>query len=71
LFPMGAQAQGSAPTIDPAGTGNPPSVVVCVDPTAKQTFTASGGTAPDPTQLPPCPPWSKDGDPFTFGLMTR
>ena len=73
LLPVCGRAQGTAPSIAPAGTGCPPSVVVCVDPTEKQTFTATGGTAPDPTIPAPCPPWTKDGDPiyiWTYDTLT-
>jgi hypothetical protein len=49
---------GTAPTINPAGP-----VYVTVDASAKQTFTASGGDAPEPQTSPPCPPWIKKGAP--------
>jgi hypothetical protein len=56
LIPLFAQTP-SAPIIDPAGTGTPPSVIVCVDPTTNQFFKASGGVAPYPTEPTSFPPW--------------
>jgi hypothetical protein len=54
---------GVAPVIDPPGTGEPPTVVVTQHPTEKQNFKANGGSAPEPKEVAPSPPWAKDGAP--------